>query len=166
MGTADKDWIMMYGNSLSFTVLGFDRVLWWKSVVICVSGRKFRGISLVITHSLPPSLLYLPSLRVTRQSACVWQRGATMCSFSRECRQSSQPPLRRRGEEGERRRGTGGKPLSAPPPLLDSPPSLSHYLFQRSPSHHSPSLVSADHTLTQACLHHNSLHITDYIKYI
>lgn len=115
--------------------------------------------------SLPPSCFSLPSPRVTRQSACVWERGATMCSFSKDCRQSSS--LHQRGEEGERRRETGGKPLHSPP-LLDSLPlSLYVSLLQRSPYNHSPSPpLRITHSLTQACLHHSSVHINDYIKYI
>ena len=81
-------------------------------------------------HTTPFSL---SSPRVTKQSACVSGRAVTMCSFSRECRQSSQPSLHQRREEGERRQGTGGKPLHSPSPCR-FPPFLSQYLSLSTPS--------------------------------
>lgn len=108
----------------------------WQSIMMEIGGdlcewEKIQG-NLLGDNTLPPfppPRLSLSSPRVTRQSACVWGRGATMCWFSRECRQSVQPPLHLRGEEGERRRETGGKPLHSTPLVPRFPPSLSHYLF-------------------------------------
>lgn len=146
----DKDSVMIKGNSLSYTV----QSCLWLSIMMEISGDLCERAQ--NTRESPwwwPTPPFSPSSpRVTRQSACVSGRAVTMCSFSRECRQSSQPSLHQRREEGERRQETGGKPLRSPSPCR-FPPSfpLSVSLPQHSFSHHSPSLfLRIAHSLRHA----------------
>ena len=107
---------------------GSDRVLWWKSAVICVSGRKFRGISLVITY-LPPSFpLSLSPAPEWRGSPCVPEGEGPRCAGPTENVVRAAGPLCI--GEGRRERGGKEQEVSLCPPLLPRfPPSLTHYLF-------------------------------------
>lgn len=74
--------------------------------------------------------------------------------------------------EGRREGGGEEQEVSLSTPLLPRippslPPSLTIFFSLSALSLSSFFLsVSTDHTLTQACLHHSSLHINDYIENI
>lgn len=152
MGSCDKDQIMIYVD-----VFFLFQSCFWQCIMMEIRGdlceREKRESPL--WHSAPSSFFFsLSSHRVTRQSACVWGSGATMCSFSVECCQSSQRTLHGRGEEGGKRQRPGGKPIHS---LLPLSLFLSLPLSQLSFSHQPPPLaLSLTHSLRRA--HISALH--------
>lgn len=129
--------------------------------------EKIQG-NLLGDNTLPPSLppAFLSPAPEWRGSPLVSEREGPRCARSPEIvvRAALCISKGRRERGGEKQEVS----LSTPPPLLDSLPlSLYVSLPQRSPYNHSPSPpLRITHSLTQACLHHSSVHINDYIKYI
>lgn len=75
-------------------------------MVICASGRKYRGISLVITHSLPPSLLlFFPQPQSDEAvRLCLRERGHDVLVLQRLSSEQLSASARGGGREEARNR--------------------------------------------------------------